>query len=525
MRARQAFVSALAALLLLCSAAPLEARTFRVAYERDVASMDPYVEPESYSSAFHHNIYEPLVRYNARLELEPALATSWTLLNPVTWRFELRRDVRFHNGNSFDADDVVFSFARARGEGSGLAEVVRPIREVRKIDTHTVDLITDGPAPTLLNALARWLIMDREWAKAYGAERPVEPAAPRVNHAILNANGTGPFMLEERRPGIRTVLERNSEWWDQPRHNLDRVIVTPIESRENRTEALLSGKLSVTMPLGAKDIERVDRADGLRVLQGPDVRTIFLGMDQFRDRLLYSDVEEANPFKDRRVRRAIYQAIDIKAIHDQVMGGASTPTGLLVGSSVAGFSRLLNQRLAFDPEAAKALLAEAGYPEGFAVTLDCPNGRYVNDARICQAIATMMAEVGIRVTLVTHETSKFFKKLLNSDVSFYLLGWTPADLDAGSVIRDLLVPPHEGGLDWNAGRYGNREITRLSRKIDAEVDPAKRQAMIDQCFRIMQEQVGYIPLHQQSLAWGVREGVNLAQRPDNALHYWTVRME
>ena len=525
MCARQAFVSTIVALVIALLAVPVEARTFRVALERDVASMDPHVRAEGHSRGFHHNIYEPLVRYSAALEFEPALATRWQLINPVTWRFELRRDVRFHNGNKFDADDVVFSFARVRGEGSDFAAFVESIQQIHKVDSHTVELITRSPDPTLLSGLARWYIMDREWARANGAELPAPPDGPRRNHALLHANGTGPFVLDERRPGVRTILEPNPNWWDQPRHNLNRVIITPIESNASRTKALLSGKLSLTLPLALPDIARIDEADGLRVLQGPDVRTIFLGMDQFRDHLLYSDVEEANPFKDLRVRRALYRAIDIEAIQREVMGGASTPTGLLVGPGVTGFNEQMNRRPPYSPEAARALLAEAGYPEGFSVTLDCPSDRYVKDSEICQVVAEMLAKVGIRVTPLAQSTTKFFKKLMNGDVSFYLLGWTPGDLDAGSVIRDLLVPPHEGGLDWNAGRFGDPRISRLSHRIAAEVNPTKRQAMIDQCFRIMQEQVGYIPLHQQALAWGVREGVDLAQRPDNALHYWTVKME
>ncbi len=525
MRVRGVLAGILTLVVALCVGLPIEARTFRVAFERDVASMDPYVRTGSHASAFHHNIYEPLVRYDAQLEIEPALAARWRTVNPVTWHFELRRGVRFHDGNVFDADDVLFSFARVRAEGSDVAGFVESIKQIRKLDSYTLEVVTKAPDPTLLNALAHWYIMDREWAREKGAEQPAEPTGPRSNHALLHANGTGPFRLGERRPGVRTILEPNPDWWDEPRHNLDRVIVTPIESAQKRTEALLSGKLSLTLPLLSRDIERIDRAEGLRVLRGPDLRTVFLGMDQFRDHLLYADVEDANPFQDRRVRRAIYQAIDVEAIRREVMGGASRPTGLLIGPGVSGYREMVDRRMPYDPERARALLAEAGYAQGFGITLDCPQGRYVNDVQICTAVAGMLLEVGIRVTPAVHDTRKFFKKLLNGDVSFYLLGWTPGDLDAGSVVRDLLVPPHEGGLDWNAGRFGNREITRLSRRIDGEVDIAKRQAMIDQCFRIMHEEAGYIPLHQQALAWGVRDGVDLAQRPDNALHYWTVRME
>ena len=518
-------MAAAAALLATTAAVPSEAKTFRFAFQGDVASMDPYALSENFTTAFHHNIYEPLVRYDANLQIEPALAESWEIMDPTTWRFALRQGVTFHNGNAFDADDVLFSFERANAEGSDFAVYVNSVKEVRKIDAHTIELVTDGPAPTLLNTIARWFIMDKEWAEANDAVQPVDMTKGRENFATLNTNGTGPFMLRERQPDVRTVLDVNPDWWDEAQHNVTEVVFTPVKSDATRTAALLSGELDMMYPVPIQDIDRLKAADGIRALQGPEVRTIFLGMDQFRDELLFSDVKGKNPFRDQRVRQAFYQAVDVEAIRDKIMRGAATPTALMVAPSINGFVERLNTRLPFDPDKSKALLAEAGYPDGFGVTLDCPNDRYVNDEQICQAVVGMLAKAGIEVELRAQTKSKYFNDLRNGDVSFYLLGWTPDDLDAGSVIRHLMVSPDEGGLAWNAGRYGNPRITALVAPIQSEVDATKRQAMMTEAFEIMQADVGYIPLHQQALAWGVRDGVSLVQKPDNALHYWYITIE
>ena len=216
-----------------------------------------------------------------------------------------------------------------------------------------------------------------------------------------------------------------------------------------------------------------------------------------------------NPLKDRNVRKALYQAIDIEAIKSKVMRGAATPAGLLLAPKLGGFNEALNDRLPYDPEASMALLAEAGYPDGFDIQLDCPNNRYVNDEQICQVVAGMFARVGVKVNLLAQPKSKFFAKLKEHDISMYLLGWIPDDQDAGSVIAHLMVPPADGGLPWNGGGYGNPRVTELSRMITSEIDAEKRQKMIDEAFSIVKDDVGYIPLHQQALSWGVDLGKNV----------------
>ncbi len=518
---------ALALAAAVTAAVSVEAKTFKFAFQGDVASMDPYALAENFSVSFHSNIHEPLVRYDENLQIEPALAVSWEIVNPTTWRFKLREGVKFHDGNAFEADDVAFSVKRAQGEGADMSSYVAGIADVKVVDAHTVDIVTTAVNPILLNTIAPLIIMDKQWAEANGAVEPVDLGKNVENYATLHANGTGAFKLVSREPGVKTVLTQNKDWWDLPNQtfNVTDVILTPIASDATRTAALLSGELDLMFPAPVQDVERINSSGVATALQGPELRTIFLGMDQERDELLYSSVKGKNPLKDKKVRQALYQAIDIEAIKTKVMRGASTPAGLLLAPKLGGFNEALNGRLAYDPAASKTLLAEAGYPDGFDIQLDCPNNRYVNDEQICQVVAGLFARVGVNVNLLAQPKSKFFAKLKEHDISMYLLGWIPDDQDAGSVIAHLMVPPEDGGLPWNGGGYGNPRVTELSRMITSEIDAAKRQTMIDEAFGIVKDEVGYIPLHQQALSWGVRNGVTVAQRADNALQYWYINIK
>jgi peptide/nickel transport system substrate-binding protein len=265
-----------------------------------------------------------------------------------------------------------------------------------------------------------------------------------------------------------------------------------------------------------QDVQRLQRDRNLKVLQGPELRTIFLGMDQKRDELLFSNVKGKNPFKDRRVRQAFYQAIDIAAIRSRIMRGAATPSGLMVAPGINGFDPELNKRLPYDPAAAKKLLAEAGYPNGFEVSMNCPNDRYVNDAEICQAVAVMLARIGVKINLVAETKATYFPKVLSRNTSFYLLGWTPGTYDSHNPLFSLMSTPGDGGQgQFNLGSYSNPRVDELTRAIASETDQAKRQAMISEAFKIHAGDIGHIPLHQQALTWAMKKNVDLVQLPDN----------
>ena len=496
------------------------AATLRVANQGDAMSMDPHSLNESLQLSVTGNIYEPLVARDSKLALTPGLATAWRQTSPTVWRFDLRRNVTFHDGTPFTADDVVFSFKRAAGEGSDMKGYTSSIKEVRKVDDHTVDIETASPFPILPDVISLVYILSKKWCEDNNAVLPVDRRKGIENAASFRANGTGPFRLRERQPSQRTVLQRNPGYWGKIEGNVTDVIFTPIGNDATRVAALLSGEIDVMEPVPLQDVARLQASPNLKVMQGPELRTIFLGMDQRRDELLFSSVKGKNPFKDRRVRQAFYQAIDIETIKTRVMRGAATPTALMVAPGIKGFVAEQNKRLPYDPEAAKKLLADAGYPNGFEVALNCPNDRYVNDGEICQAVAANLARIGVKVNLMAESKTTYFPKILRRDTSFYLLGWTPGTYDSHNPLSSLMATPNDKGQgQFNLGWYSNPRLDELTQQIQSETDQAKRNAMIAEAFKIHAEDVGHIPLHQQALAWAMKKNVDLVQLPDNFMPY------
>ncbi|HSH88930.1 MAG TPA: ABC transporter substrate-binding protein, partial [Ramlibacter sp.] len=293
-----------------------------------------------------------------------------------------------------------------------------------------------------------------------------------------------------------------------------------------RVAALVSGEIDVMEPVPVQDIDRIKSDSKLKVLQGPELRVIFLGMDQKRDELQFSSVKGKNPFKDKRVRQAFYQAIDVDGIKRTVMRGAATPIAQMFPGQVNGHAAQLEKRFPYDPEASKKLLAEAGYPQGFEVTLNCPNDRYVNDGAICQAVAANLARVGVKIKLEVETKGTYFPKILRRDTSFYMLGWTSSTVDAHNVLYPIMSSPGDGGRgQFNLGSYSNPKVDELTSQIASETDQKKRTAMIHEAIKIHQDDVGHIPLHQQALNWGAKKNVELVQWPDNGMpwKYITVK--
>jgi peptide/nickel transport system substrate-binding protein len=498
----------------------VHAVTLRVANQGDAQSMDPHSLNESLQLTFTNNIYEPLVARDKQLALTPGLATKWTQTKPTVWRFELRRNVNFQDGTPFTADDVVFSINRAAGPGSDMQSYTSSFKEARKIDAYTVEIETTTPFPILPDSLTNLYVMSKKWCEDNKATIPVDRRKGIENAASFRANGTGPYRLKERQPSSRTVLVRNGTYWGKVDGNVDEVIFTPIGNAATRVAALLSGEIDLMEPVPLQDVARIKASPNLKVMQGPELRTIFLGMDQKRDELLFSNVKGKNPFKDKRVRQAFYQAIDIETIKTRVMRGASLPTALMVGPGVRGFSPEQNKRLPYDIDAAKKLMADAGYASGFEVGLNCPNDRYVNDADICQAVAANLARIGVKVNLQTETKTTYFPKILRRDTSFYLLGWTPSTYDAHNALSSLIATPSDKGQgQFNLGAYSNPKVDELTVKIQGETDQAKRNAMIKEAFDLHSQDIGHLPLHQQALAWAMKKNIDLTQLPDNYMPY------
>jgi peptide/nickel transport system substrate-binding protein len=506
----------LAVLALATALTPAQAGTFRFADQGDVLSLDPHMLNEGLLLNFTGNLYEGLTGRGRNLELVPELATDWKQTAPTVWRFNLRRGVKFHDGTPFTADDVIFSLGRAQGEGANMASYVGAIREITKIDAHTIDVTTHVPYPILPESISLWRIMSQEWCRKHDALRPADVRKGTENFASSNANGTGPFMLKSRQPGVRTVLVPHPAWWGKAEHNLSEAVFTPIANDATRVAALLSGDVDLIQPVPLQDVARLEGRAGIKVMSRPELRTIFLGMDQKRDELLFSSVKGRNPFKDQRVRRAIYHAIDIEAIRSRIMRGVSAPAALMVAPGINGFAAELDHRLPYDPELARTLLAQAGYADGFEVDFNCPNDRYVNDAEICQAIAAMLARVGVRASLIAEPKATYFPKVLRRDTSFYLLGWTPASFDSHDALYALMATPGEGAQgQYNLGVYSNARVDELTRLIASETDAGLRQKLITEAFRIHQDDVGHIPLHQQPITWAMKRNVQPVQLPDN----------
>jgi peptide/nickel transport system substrate-binding protein len=502
------------------------AATLRWASQSDAASLDPYTRDETLQLSLLGNIYEPLVRRGADLSLQPALAVSWERVDATCWLFHLRRGVTWQDGTPFTAADVTFSFTRVQSPSSLLRSVVAAVTEASAVDALTVELETAEPDPILPQQLSNWYIMSRAWAEAHDTVQPALLAAGHEDYATRHAMGTGPFRLAERDPDHRTVLERNPGWWDGPADLVDRIEFDVLAAPTTRVAALVSGEVDVATEIPPQDANYVARAPGLKLTAGPELRTIMLGMDQSRDELLKSDVKGRNPFRDVRVRQAVALAIDEDAIAAKVMHGQARPAWLLWSPGIAGYDPVLDHRPASDPARARALLAEAGYPQGFGVTLDCPNDRYVMDEAICTSLAPMLARIGIRLEVNAQPKARFFKEIGPPDfhTSFYLIGWMPPTYDALNVLFNLVGSRSATRGAINFGGFSDPQIDRLIGEIGRTADAGARDALIDETARQLQATFAYIPLHQQRLLWGARTGVDLPQSPDGSMLLRLVRI-
>ena len=519
-----------ASLLVLCLNAG--AATLRWSSQGDYLSADPHSQNEGLNNLVNAEIYERLTTRDKALAIVPSLATSWEALGPATWRFHLRHGVAFHDGTPLTADDVAWSIARAQSPSSNFKTFATPLGTARRIDDYTVDLELAKPLPAavMLENVNAISIVSRAWCEKHGTRQPQDFKTGEETYASRNANGTGPYVLVKREAEIATVLQRNPRWWGDAEGrregNVDEIVYRPIKSDATRMAALLTGEIDLVLDPPLQDLARLRAEPGLRVVEGPENRVIFLAMDQERSELKYSDVKGANPLKDLRVRQAIYHAIDIDTIQRQVMRGQSRPTGSMVPAPAGAFPELEPRLLPFDVARAKALLAEAGYPAGFELGLDCPNNRYVNDERICTAIAGMLAKIGIRVNLTAIPRAQFFQRVDQFDVSMNLYGWGGATTDPGFTLTPVMHSPDgKGKGEFNSGRYRDEALDRLIDSAEREMDPSKRLDLLHEAFRRVRDNVYTIPLHRQVIPWAARSGVHAQHRADNVLEATWVRIE
>lgn len=497
------------------SLASASAETFKWAGSTDPQTMDPHAVNSAPVLGFLNNVYEGLVRRNKTMRIEPALAESWEALGGNGWRFKLREGVTYHDGSAFTAEDVLFSYQRASSEEADVRSWFSPVSEVIVQDDYTIDFMTKAPNPLFPDSIANFMIMDKTWTEANDAARPSKEAE---NFATLNVNGTGAFTLASRDPGVKTTLKPFENWWDELESNITEAIFTPIGESSTGMAALLSGEIDFIAPIPLQNVPQMKGRDGFTVHEGVEARVIMFGFGHEADALKYSDeTKEKNPFQDVRVRQAIYQAIDVDALTSKVMRGTAEAVSQLVSKEMRAYSTGLADRLPFDPEASKALLADAGYPDGFSFGLMCPNDRYINDEAICRAAASMLAKIGVDAKLSTMPVRAYWPELRADNFDMYLLGWSPGTFDAEHPIRFLASTPNsEKKLgSWNFGGYSNARVDELLPMIQTEVDDAKRQGMVDEAHKLIQDEVAYVPMYVQPLIWATKDNISLTQRTDN----------
>ncbi len=500
------------------------AKTLRYATQDEPLTLDPHAANLAVTTRLLSNVYEGLVGRDKDFKLVPWLAESWTKLDNRTWRFRLRSGVKFHDGSPFTADDVVFSLERVLSPNSQLKTTVQGVASAKKIDDLTVDFVMKEPNPVLLNHLFSFRIMSKSWSARNNSLQPQNYRDKEDTFASRNANGTGPFMVKERQTDVRTVLVANPRWWNKAspeRGNVTEVILLPIKSSAARAAALLSGEVDFVNDPPSQDIARLKTAAEVKVVESPEQRVQYLAFDVNRDELLYSSVKEKNPFKDVRVRRAIAHAIDVDAIRTKVMRNLSRPIGSIVTSTEQGYAREADVRLPLDRAKAKSLLAEAGYPRGFEITLDCGSNQPAAD--ICQAIPPMLAEVGIKVSPNIVPTANYFSKLQRLDTSFYLLSWGTPTADALYTLQFTLHTPIDdasGSGDANYGRHTNPKFDYLVDKARIENDLVKRDALLRDALLIVSNDLPILPLHQAIIPWSMRKNVTAAFPPNSVPYFF-----
>jgi len=505
-------------------------KTLRWASQGDPQTADPHSQNESFTNLFSQSVHDTLVMRDNSLRLVPGLAVSWQQVNSTTWRFNLRKGVKFHDGSPFTADDVVFSFDRAQHPNSQLRQYSVPVGKARRIDEHTVEFIQDRPNPVTLEHATTIYIMSKAWSTRNKVERPLDFKGKEETFASRNANGTGAWMLVSREPGIKTVLKRNPDWWGaregRAPGNVTEIVYTQVSADATRTAALLSGQIDFVLDPPPQDLARLEASKDIKVVRGQENRIVFFGFDQKRDELLYSNVKGRNPFKDLRVRQAVYHAIDIEALRARTMRGSALPSGGITPSTLPS-SHEIEQRLPHDPARARQLLAEAGLPNGFEVTLDCPNNRYINDEEICIAVAAMLTRVGIQTKVTALPRVNYFPKLEKLDTSFFMLGWGGAITDAQTTLSPVLRSFDEktGNGSFNYGRYTNPRLDELIDAAAVEMNVEKRRQIVWDALKEHNAQVHHVPLHRQMIPWAMRSTVTVVHRADNVLNMESVRMD
>jgi peptide/nickel transport system substrate-binding protein len=503
----------LTASLLIACAGPAAAENVLRFTGKDAraATMDPHSYALEDNKGATYQVYEALLDVDSNLAVVPQLAVAWQIVDPTHWEFELRQGVRFHDGTPFNAEDVVFSIQRAQADTSDFRLRVDGVAAVEVIDDYTIRITTTGPDPSLWLKLVDVAIMSKAWAEAHGVAKPADFVGAREEtYASRHANGTGPFVLESFEPRGGWVLARNTDWWGTAEfpHNIDRVVHVAKADPENLA-ALRDGELDLlqTVPYWALPSIRGD--PGLKLAYRTKLHTLFFGLDLGSPELRSSNIRGRNPFKDKRVRQAMAHAMDMEPVLTPVMGELFIPAGTIVAPGVNGYAADLDQPHPFDPAKAKTLLVEAGYPDGFSVTLDCANDWGDDEIAACEGMAEQLGAVGIEVVINWLSTDQYDAKVYNDRESdFRIDGWH-MDPDSERVLTELFHSQNK----WNVVGYANPRVDKLVEKIKTEMVTYARDAYLEEAWRTVTDDLVYLPIRHGVSVFAMRKDLEIPPDP------------
>ena len=481
--------------------APLQAADLRMAYDADPVSLDPHEQLSGGTLQLAHMTFDPLVRWNRDLGFDGRLAEKWERIDDKTVRFNLRKGVKFHSGNDFTAKDVVFTFKRLK-DSPDFKAIFSSFTEAKMVDDYTIDLITDKPFPLVLHSATYIFPMDSKFYT--GKTEDGKDKAGLVKHgdsfASRNLSGTGPFTVASREQGVKVEFDRNKAYWDtESKGNVDKIIFTPIKEAPTRVAALLAGDVDFIAPVPPTDHKRVDASDKVDLITMGGTRIIMLQLNQDR----------VEAFKDKRVRQAIAYAVNQDGIAQKIMKGFATPASQFSPKGYLGHNESLPLR--FDVAKAKALMKEAGYEDGFTITMMAPNNRYVNDAKIAQAATSMLSKIGIKVDLKTMPKAQYWPKLDERAADIMMIGWHADTEDSNNFFEFLTacVDKDKGLGQYNTGNYCNPEADKLMQAANVETDVAKRTEMMQTIEKMLYDDAAFVPLHWQNLAWAASKKVDI----------------
>ncbi|EGR0056283.1 TPA: ABC transporter substrate-binding protein [Vibrio vulnificus] len=477
------------------------AADIKVAYDADPVSLDPHEQLSGGTLQMSHMVFDPLVRYTQKLDFEPRLAEKWERVNDTTYRFQLRKGVKFHSGNELTADDVVWTFDRLK-DSPDFKAIFEPYEKMVKVDDYTVELVSKGAYPLVLQTATYIFPMDSKFYSGTTADG--KDKAEVVKHgnsfASTNVSGTGPFIVTSREQGVKVEFERFKDYWDkESKGNVDKLTLVPIKEDATRVAALLSGGVDMIAPVAPNDHQRVKDAKGIELVTLPGTRIITFQMNQNSNEAL----------KDVRVRQAIVHAINNQGIVDKIMKGFATAAGQQGPEGYAGYNAELVPR--FDLKKAKELMKEAGYEKGFTLTMIAPNNRYVNDAKVAQAASAMLSKIGIKVDLKTMPKAQYWPEFDKCAADMLMIGWHSDTEDSANFSEFLTMTRNEetGRGQYNCGHYSNPEVDKLVEAANVETDPAKRAAMLQKVETTLYNEAAFVPLHWQNLAWGAKSTLDI----------------